>query len=119
VGQSFASSLEHLRTTYLDSYVLHGPSSHRGLTSGDWTVWRAMEGLHAAGRIRLIGVSNVSLEQLENVHAPIGLDIGAVTPQEIAVAIVAELIAVRRSKTDKVAGASLRWMPKLHVPARP
>lgn len=61
----------------------------------------------------------ISLEQLEHVHAPIGLDIGAVTPQEIAVAIVAELIAVRRSKTDKVAGASLRWMPKLNVPARP
>ena len=61
----------------------------------------------------------VSFEQLEHVHAPIGLDIGAVTPQEIAVAIVAELIAVRRSKTDKVAAASLRWMPKLNVPARP
>jgi xanthine dehydrogenase accessory factor len=58
----------------------------------------------------------LSIEQLEHVHAPIGLDIGAVTPQEIAVAIVAELIAVRRSKTDKVAGASLRWMPKLQVP---
>ena len=58
----------------------------------------------------------IGIEQLENVHAPIGLDIGAVTPQEIAVAIVAELIAVRRSKTDKVAGASLRWMPKLQVP---
>jgi xanthine dehydrogenase accessory factor len=54
--------------------------------------------------------------QLEHVHAPIGLDIGAVTPQEIAVAIVAELIAVRRGKREAVAGASLRWMPKLHVP---
>jgi xanthine dehydrogenase accessory factor len=32
----------------------------------------------------------------ENVHAPIGLDIGAVTPEEIAVSITAELIAVRR-----------------------
>lgn len=32
----------------------------------------------------------------ERVHAPIGLDIGAVTPEEIAVAITAELIAVRR-----------------------
>jgi xanthine dehydrogenase accessory factor len=32
----------------------------------------------------------------ERVHAPVGLDIGAVTPEEIAVAIVAELIAVRR-----------------------
>jgi xanthine dehydrogenase accessory factor len=30
------------------------------------------------------------------VHAPIGLDIGAVTPAEIAISIVAQLIAVRR-----------------------
>ena len=40
VRQSFASSLEHLRTTYVDSYVLHGPSSRRGLTDEDWEVWR-------------------------------------------------------------------------------
>ncbi len=32
----------------------------------------------------------------ERVHAPVGLDIGALTPEEIAVAITAELIAVRR-----------------------
>lgn len=57
-----------------------------------------------------------TIEQLGNVHAPIGLDIGAVTPQEIAVAIVAELIAVRRNKSQAVADASLRWMPKLRVP---
>jgi xanthine dehydrogenase accessory factor len=35
-------------------------------------------------------------ECLERVHAPIGLEIGAVTPAEIAVSILAELIAVRR-----------------------
>jgi xanthine dehydrogenase accessory factor len=38
----------------------------------------------------------VPREQLERVHAPIGLDIGATTPAEIAVSIAAELIAVRR-----------------------
>jgi xanthine dehydrogenase accessory factor len=32
----------------------------------------------------------------ERVHAPVGLDIGAITPEEIAIAITAELIAVRR-----------------------
>lgn len=35
-------------------------------------------------------------QQLENVHAPVGLDIGAVTPEEVALAIMAEIIAVRR-----------------------
>jgi xanthine dehydrogenase accessory factor len=35
-------------------------------------------------------------EQLERVRAPIGLDIGAVTPAEIAISIVAELVGVRR-----------------------
>jgi xanthine/CO dehydrogenase XdhC/CoxF family maturation factor len=34
--------------------------------------------------------------RFERVHAPVGLDIGAITPEEIAVAITAELIATRR-----------------------
>jgi diketogulonate reductase-like aldo/keto reductase len=69
VAQSFASSLEHLGVSYLDSYVLHGPERGRGLTGGDAAVWRAMEGLHAQGKTRQLGVSNVSLEQLEALQA--------------------------------------------------
>jgi len=68
VAQSFRSSLEHLRTTYIDSYVLHGPSSRRGLTDEDWAVWQAMEALHHSGPARRLGVSNVSLEQLTTLH---------------------------------------------------
>lgn len=40
--------------------------------------------------------SGVSSEQLAKVHAPIGLDIGAVTPEEVALAILAEIVSVRR-----------------------
>jgi xanthine dehydrogenase accessory factor len=46
-------------------------------------------------------------ECLEHVHAPIGLDIGAVTPAEIAVSIVAEMIAVRHGKD--VSTLSMKW----------
>ena len=61
---SIDSSLEHLQTSYVDAYLLHGPSSRRGLSAEDWSVWRAMEELQRAQRTRLIGVSNVSLDQL-------------------------------------------------------
>ena len=50
-------------------------------------------------------------KSLEAVHAPIGLDIGAITPQEIAVSIVAELIAAKHGKIADplVAAVSMRW----------
>jgi diketogulonate reductase-like aldo/keto reductase len=69
VEQSFASSLEQLGVEKIDSYVLHGPSSRAGLTADDWEAWRAMEAIHAGGRARLLGVSNVSLEQLQALFA--------------------------------------------------
>lgn len=64
VEQSFASSLAHLGVARLDGYVLHGPETGRGLTDGDWQVWRAMEARHAAGDVALLGVSNVTAEQV-------------------------------------------------------
>ena len=39
----------------------------------------------------------IPLEQFAGVHAPVGLHIGALTPEEIAISITAELIAVRRN----------------------
>jgi diketogulonate reductase-like aldo/keto reductase len=65
VQQSFASSLEHLHTDYLDSYVLHGPSQRHGLAPADRDAWLEMVSLHQSGRVRLLGVSNVALDQLE------------------------------------------------------
>ena len=51
----------------------------------------------------------VSPEWLRRLHAPIGFDIGAVSPEEIAVAILAELIAVRRGKAGTETAASMQW----------
>lgn len=65
VEQSFASSLAHLQTDRIDSYLLHGPTTAAGLSPDDWAAWRAMEAIHDSGRAGKLGISNVSLEQLE------------------------------------------------------
>jgi diketogulonate reductase-like aldo/keto reductase len=65
VSQSCASSLDHLGVSWIDSYVLHGPATSSGWTSSDQDAWRAMETIHDTGQARLLGVSNVNLEQLQ------------------------------------------------------
>ncbi len=65
VAQSFQSTLKHLHTDYLDSYLLHSPISGAGLAEADWDAWKAIIALQKAGRVRMIGISNVSLAQLE------------------------------------------------------
>jgi diketogulonate reductase-like aldo/keto reductase len=64
VKQSFDSSLSHLCTEVVDSYVLHAPYSRRGLGEADWEVWTAMEGLYQSGKTKMIGISNVTAGQL-------------------------------------------------------
>jgi diketogulonate reductase-like aldo/keto reductase len=64
VAQSMASSLEHLGTDHVDSYVLHGPASGHGWSEDDVEAWAAMVKERDAGRTRLVGVSNVSLRHL-------------------------------------------------------
>jgi xanthine dehydrogenase accessory factor len=51
----------------------------------------------------------IPLETFANVHAPVGLDIGAITPEEIAVSIVAEMVAVRRNAQPEVQGKAYRF----------
>ncbi|HET6405464.1 MAG TPA: aldo/keto reductase [Candidatus Thermoplasmatota archaeon] len=69
VAQSCESSLAHLGVDALDAYLLHGPSAFPHLGEDDLVTWRAMEELHALGKVRLLGVSNVTAQQLATLHA--------------------------------------------------
>ncbi|MGA8730023.1 MAG: XdhC/CoxI family protein [Terracidiphilus sp.] len=71
-------------------WALDTPAHYIGMIGSSRKVLAVYEQLQAEG---------VAAESLKRVFAPIGLDIGAATPEEIAIAIVAELIAVRRRCT--------------------
>ena len=64
VADSFASSLEHLGTDYVDSLILHGPYRGHGIGPEDLETWQAMEKLVDSGSVCFLGISNVSAEQL-------------------------------------------------------
>jgi xanthine dehydrogenase accessory factor len=50
-----------------------------------------------AERVERLRAEGVSEDELARIHAPIGLDIGARTPEEVAVAVAGEIVALRRS----------------------
>jgi xanthine dehydrogenase accessory factor len=68
-------------------------------------------------RQRLIN-KGASAERLDRVHAPIGLDIGAETPEEIAVSIVAELVRVRAERRKREGGAQAGSVNRLAASCR-
>ncbi|MDH4207337.1 MAG: XdhC family protein [Anaerolineae bacterium] len=53
------------------------------------------------GVLDLVRGRDVSEELLARVHAPIGLDIGALTPEEIAVSVISEVVKARRGGTGR------------------
>ncbi|MHA2089526.1 MAG: aldo/keto reductase family protein [Candidatus Kariarchaeaceae archaeon] len=76
VHQSFQSSMTHLKTDYIDSYILHGPSTRRGLNKQDYEVWETMESLQKDGLTKYIGTSNTNADQLQML-----IDNSAITPK--------------------------------------
>jgi xanthine dehydrogenase accessory factor len=48
--------------------------------------------------LRALAKAGVSRDFLASIHAPVGVDIGAVTPEEIAVSILADILATRRGR---------------------
>jgi xanthine dehydrogenase accessory factor len=90
--------------------VVRSPACYLGLIGSRRKIRTIFQDLHARG---------IPLETLAAVHAPIGLEIGAVTPAEIAVSIAAELIAIRSGRADRPAEAMkipadqlARWLEK-------
>lgn len=92
------------------SYLVIATRGHKGdLTCLRWALTTSVRYIGMVGsRRKLIEFSKVlesegvPAERLERVHSPVGLNIGALTPQEIAVAVVAEMIAVRRNVTPSL-----------------
>lgn len=73
VLQSFASTLDHLHTDYLDSFVLHGPFYNQGLIEADWEVWDTMESLVHKKQVKFLGISNVTIHQLETLYNEVAI----------------------------------------------
>ncbi len=57
--------------------------------------------------------NGIPLERLQAVHAPVGLDIGAKTPEEIALSIVAEIVAFREGRSGKGMTMENRYLQRL------
>ena len=57
---------------------------------------------------KLLESQGIPRDRLDRIHAPVGLSIGADTPEEIAISVVAELVATRRSASRRRGGVSLR-----------
>ena len=67
-----------------------------------WALWGSQKRIHYA--FEVLREQGWTQEELDMVYAPIGLDLGAQTPEEIALSIVSEYLAVVRGKK----GGSLR-----------
>ena len=81
----------HQKDTSVLEWAVTTPAAYIGMIGSKRKIHLAFEFLKTKG---------ITQEQLERVHAPIGLSIGAETPEEIAVAIMAEIIQVRHQLTE-------------------
>ncbi|HCJ1109585.1 TPA: aldo/keto reductase [Legionella pneumophila] len=73
VKQSFASSLEHLQTDYIDAYILHGPSLSHGIIDADLEIWQAMEELVCSRKVKFLSISNVNMAQVEELYRKVSI----------------------------------------------
>jgi xanthine dehydrogenase accessory factor len=95
----------------LEQLISHDELRYLGMIGSRGKVGRFKKRLEAKG---LIDDSDLGMQRWARLRAPIGVDVGAETPQEIAVAIAAELIACRRRGEPAVGDWSLRRKGDIH-----
>lgn len=95
----------HVHDQAVLEYYLNHPPSYLGVMGSVSKIARMITKCQTDG---------FSDAQLAKVHMPIGLDLGAVTPDEIAVSIVAELVAHQRGRGDKIAKISMVSLNRIH-----
>lgn len=76
VAQSFAASSANLGVQTIDVLLLHTPCARSGMAADDWAAWAAMSQLVEAGKVRHLGISNVTPDQLKAL-----VDHGGVRPR--------------------------------------
>src|SRR5947208_5365271 len=79
--------------------IIDSPATYIGMIGSQRRVWAVFKLLHEEG---------IPAEKLARVRAPIGLNLGGRTPEEIALCIMAEIIMLRHGGTGKAISESLR-----------
>ena len=79
--------------------ILDSPAAYIGMIGSQRRVWAVFKLLHEEG---------IPAEKLLRVQAPIGLDLGGSTPEEIALGIMAEITLLRRGGSGNAMSAALR-----------
>ncbi len=121
---TYAGAWEEIfpQLTVSDSaYILIATRGHKGdLTCLRWALGTPARFIGMIGSRRklieftkILAGEGVPSSQLDRIHSPVGLDIGALTPEEIAVAAVAEMIAARRNVKSSI--PSLAYKPKAQL----
>jgi xanthine dehydrogenase accessory factor len=88
-------------------WVVNTPHQYLGMIGSERKFISVQKELAAEG---------IPPEKLEHVYSPVGLDIGAVTPEEIGIAVVAEMIGVRRQSKAQL--PHLSWTRKRQALAK-